>query len=179
MTRRAGFVRVPLTAQGARRVGRWLASRVTDAGRNRDTLLTVGPDPERMAALNGVVVFMARAARFERTHVEIPREMAALVASEVRLCQDAEITRQRLVGVASFLALDQAVVRLARDCHAALKGRGRPRLTRGQQQEWIKSGQGDERELRRLKKRERFDKRIDRAIARGLSLLTADLNSDS
>ena len=162
MTRVAGVVQVPLTAEDAAAVADWheVFKPAGDAMETRE-----------------LVARLHRASRHSWKSVPITRALAARAA----MLGDVAVVWLSLLGggnpiSARYGAL--AALRFGIACRAKLRGRGRPYRTPEQLLKRIADAaifkiQVDPRELRRLKKLARINAWHDRVKARGESLLTS------
>lgn len=151
MTQKSGFVTIPLT-------------RLEAAAAARSVLWANKIRSGRQVGLDKLIRILVRAKRYERLSIQIPRESAENAAATL----DAIMVIGSQVGL--FLPPDLTFFYRCRD--AVMRKKGRPKLTRKQIQTWISYEQGDARELRRLKKRERLERWLDEIEARGETLIT-------
>lgn len=154
MTLRAGQVRVSATRQQLLAVAVWIERQAREpAG-----LLTGADWKSRAdAEARSVAAGLRLAARHERRFVTLDRETA---------CYCARLN----VG----LHVPFAASHFANECRKAVgTRRGAPGLTLAQLRQRLQDATGDERELRRLRKRERLEGWLERLRARGETLLTA------
>jgi len=165
MTKNAGDVEVSATAAHLKATARYIRA----AGavlRDRGPSLLMGPDAFNAArrADDLLADYLDRLGRRQRASVRFARCVAAQVGQ----------VEASLVFV--LPNADPRVVEFVRACsHATRKRAGRPRLGRAALDRRVADAQHDpdvdEREVRRLRKRQRLEEWMDRVHARGESLL--------
>lgn len=165
MTRRAGFVRIPINQQEALRLVREviLLQKVMRPG-SASLLCPDTPIQDPNIAL--LIRQILKASRFPRKYIEVKREQAESLA---RLWEAYLI--RRVFGAPLFFLPD--FVARSRQFMAS---KGRPKLSRAQVQRRASGEMSafyDEREERRMRKREQLSAWIEKSIESGFTLLTA------
>lgn len=160
MTRKAGCIRVQMTDREAAALARaflWFAKSI---GCHPVLPGLLSADDTVCYPARGLIKDLIKASRHNRNHCELraDRTMSALTLLETAAIRGAFVPTPIMI--------------FSRRCREVMKRRGCPRLTRRQLQQRILQGEGDERELRRLRKRERLNAWLDGVKERGETLLT-------
>lgn len=157
MTVKAGFIRVKCTHHQLRQTVRWLQS----LPRAPATLLGGVAD---LAARDELEARLSLGLRHARTHLVLRREQVGTLRAEVeaRIYLGLHVP----IGISELLGACET------------NRVGAPGLTKKQLEQRVRDGEGDRRELRRLRRRLERHEQIERWLAKtreqGLTILTAD-----
>jgi len=164
MTRKAGFSRVQMTSGEARSFARDLLclAKLNHCHPVKPTLLS--PDCADYYPVLRLVKDLIRASRYSRSFCEL----RTFHLREAIGVFDAAVSMRGYIPPGAAMFVNR--------CREAMPKKGAPWLTRKQLQLRIQQGGGDERERRRLRKRERLNVWIDGIRERGETLLTSTVD---